>query len=121
MRVEIVQGVPRLHETPLATIRVMDGRIVVELDDENENRFALTFQPYQALRVITADCFFLSSDLEIRSGMVMEIFDSDWISKLGTNLRCVDEDATFLDKARHFLVPLQDSFCEIVAWDIATS
>jgi hypothetical protein len=30
----------------------------------------------------------------------------------------VDETGTFMGKARHFILPLQDDFLEVVAWDI---
>ncbi len=57
MRWEPVRDTPRLHETPLATIRVDMPRISVEADDEHEERIRLVFETYQAMRVITSDCF----------------------------------------------------------------
>ena len=111
-------NLPRLHKTPLATIRVEEGRVVVEADDEQEERIRLVCQPFQALRVVTADCFDVPDGLMIRSGEVVEIRDSAWLAELTDALRRHDHGATFMEKARHFLLPLQDDFLEVVAWDV---
>ncbi len=113
-----VQDLPRLHTTPLASIQVRNSRVIVELDDENEKRIRLVFQTYQAIRVITADCFALPDGVSVLPRTVAEVVGSDWVSSLKMNLKRVDEAATFMNKARHFIVPLQDDYLEVVAWEV---
>lgn len=120
MRMIPVKNIPLLHETPLATIRIDDGELIIEVDDENEKRMKIIFCPYQAIRVITTDCFLLPEDLDqsIIIKTIVEMEESEWVKKLKYNLSEVDEGADFMDKAHHYLIPLQDDFLEVVAWDI---
>lgn len=120
MNLIVVQDLPRLHVTPLASIRVEDSHVIVEVDDERERRIELVFQPYQAVRVITADCFVLPAGVSIVPQTVVEVVGSEWIAALKTNLKQVDETAKFMNKARHFIVPLQDDFLEVVAWNVVS-
>ncbi|PYS72975.1 MAG: hypothetical protein DMF69_06175 [Acidobacteria bacterium] len=118
MKIRPVQNVPRLHTTPLASVRVKDSQVIVDVDDEREKRFSVVFKPYQAMRMITADCFAMPDDAAILSNTVMEVLDSSWIGELTKGLKRVDETAKFMDQARHFILPLQDDFLEVVAWNI---
>lgn len=111
-------GIPRLHATPLASVHVESTRVVVEVDDESEHRVKLVFEPYQSVRVTTADCFALPEDLAIIPNTVVEVTNSRLVRELRAVQRRVDETALFMEKARHFLVPAQDDFIEVVAWDI---
>lgn len=118
MHFEVVASVPRLHLTPLALIKIEGGRVIVDADDEHEKRVRLVCEPYQAVRVVTADCFTLPSALAITIGTIVEVHDSEWLADLSIALKRNDHTATFMQKARHFLLPLQDEFLEIVAWNI---
>ncbi len=118
MHFEPVRGLPRLHVTPLPIIRVEPPRIIVEVDDDQEKRIRFIFRPYQAMRLITDDCFRLPPGLSILPQRVVEVIDSPWILELREALKRNDETATFMNNARHFLFPLQDDFLEIVAWDL---
>ena len=111
-----VEGVPRLHTTPLAVVSVRDARVEVEADDINERRVSLVFQPYQALLVTTSDCF--DPPGPMTPGVVVEVLQSEWVQKLKTQQARIDETATFMERARHFILPLQDDFAEVVAWSI---
>jgi hypothetical protein len=113
-----VANIPQLHTTPLAAISVRDSEVRIEVDDADENRGVLVFGTYQAVRVTTADCFDPPDDLSGLPTVAMEVVQSGWIEDLRSVLRRSDESATFLDNARHFVVPLQDDFAEVVAWDI---
>jgi len=110
---------PRLHETPLAVIRVDSLRTIVEADDQHERRVRLIFEPYQSVRVVTADCFLVPEGLTLSvPWTVVECLNSTWIAELRRNLARTDVTATFLNDARHFLVPLRDDFLEVVARDV---
>jgi hypothetical protein len=97
---------------------VESGSVIAEIDDEHEQRVRLVFQPYQAVRLTTADCFVLPDEIAAVPRAVSKIIDSDWLAALRANLKRVDETATFMDKAQHFLVPLQDDFLEVAAWSV---
>jgi hypothetical protein len=118
MEIIAVKGLPKLNVTPLATVMFDSPKIVVELDDCQEQRIRLIFEPYQAARMITADCFDFSEEVELIAQTVMEVKDSPWIEELRGVLEINDSGASFLDKSRHFLLPLQDDFLEIVAWGV---
>lgn len=114
-----VAGLPAIHTTPLARIVVENSKAIVELDDLNERRVRLIFWPYQAVRIITADCFESSQEDSLLPNVVSERRSSPWIQKLLERQRRIDATARFMEKARHFLVPLQDDFLEVIAWDVA--
>lgn len=117
MELVAVAGLPRLHVTPLAVVHADTQRVVIELDDEHEARGRLVFEPYQAVRITTADCFVLD-DLSILAQTVAEVVDSPWLRVLRAAQLRVDARATFMKAARHFLVPAQDDFIEVVAWNV---
>ena len=121
MMVVPVPEIPRLHTTPLASIRIQDLRVVAEVDDEKENRFSLVFAPYQAVRITTFDCYLPPINVKIIPGTILEVLESDWLAQLSGILSKVDAAGAFMNKARHFIIPLQDAFLEVVAWDITTS
>jgi hypothetical protein len=113
-----VEILPKLHVTPLASIICDSPKVIVEADDENEARIRFIFEPYQAVRMITADCFSAPEGVTITPQIIVEIHNSIWVSELRSTLKKTDCEADFMDKARHFLLPLQDDFLEIVAWNV---
>lgn len=118
MKFEPVREVPTLETTPLAALKVESSCVSVDVDDEEENRVRLVFKPYQAIRMVTADCYIPPGDLSIIPKVVVEVIGSTWLDELRANLREVDTGADFMEKARHYLVPLQDDFLEVVAWSL---
>ena len=118
MVIVAAEGLPKLNATPLASVVCNDSKIIVELDDENESRIRLIFFPYQAIKMVTADCFYLPDGVSIIPQTVMEIKSSTWIDELRNALKLTDCEADFMDKAKHFLLPLEDNFLEVVAWGV---
>lgn len=103
------------------------------LDDVNEKRWKIVFKVYQALKITTMDCanlnFFKGGDFDdacfvdgeshsVFRKFIMEVEDSKWIKELKAILKKSDPRADFLDKARHFLLPLYDNVIEIIAWNL---
>lgn len=121
MRHLALPSLPTLNDTPLASVRLENGSVIVEADDEQERRVQIVMRPYQAMRMTTADCFMLPPGIKIMPKTICEVLDSEWISDLKRVLSVTDETATFLNKAHHYLFPLQDDFLEVVAWEIAAS
>ncbi len=71
--------------------------------------------------MITADCYALPNDAALLPKTVIEVLEPSWIAELTKSLKKVDETATFMGKASHFIVPLQDDFLEVVAWNVTVS
>jgi hypothetical protein len=118
MKVTLVDGAPLLNTTPLATISIGSSAVNVMADDAAETRILFTFKPYQAVRVITADCFSPPANLSSLPRTLLEVEDSPWIKQLTEALERIDQNATFMQRARHFLFRLQDEYAEIVAWSV---
>lgn len=119
MRCTPIAELPRLHSTPLHTISIIPPKVLLEVDDETEKRFIVSFEPYQAVRLTTTDCFLIEDDIQIDPQTIVEVEDSKWLIQLRKNLSVIDTTGKFLDKAKHFLIPLQDDFLEVVAWSFA--
>ncbi len=120
MRTVELQELLKLNTTPLAVVRIENSSVIVEADDEQEQRIRFIMRPYQALRMTTADCFMVPEGVAMRPNRVVEVLDSVWLQELKRNLSVVDATATFMSKARHFIFPLQDDFLEVVAWGITS-
>jgi len=113
-----VNGIPKLNSTPLAALTIESPCVAVEVDDKEENRVRILFLPYQAIKITTTDCYIPPRNLSVIPRVVVEVVNSPWLDELRANLFRIDEAAKFMDKARHFLLPLQDDFLEIAAWEI---
>jgi len=113
-----LQGFPKLHETPLAKIYSNMPCLSIECDDSIERRINIQFKPYQAFRLTTCDCFNPPGDLHSFSCEILEVEDSSWIGELSRIAKSADQASDFMEKSRHFILPLQDEFLEVAAWDI---
>lgn len=113
-----VAGLPVLHATPLPSVVCEPPAVFVEVDDEQEKRFTIEFTPFQAMKMTTADCFCPPEGVSIVPQVILEVQESKWIDELTRVLSSTDRDADFMNKARHFLVPLQDDFLEVIAWGV---
>lgn len=113
-----ISGAPKIHSTPLARVTIRDSTVILEVDDLNEHRTRLCFKPYQAIQITTADCFESPGGATVIANTLVEVRPSAWIERLTEQQKRIDETATFMKRARHFLVPLQDDFLEVVAWEV---
>jgi len=118
MRLKAVRECPRLNSTPLARVEIGSAKVVVEADDIDERRWRFVFSPFQAVRVVTADCFETPGGLMLDPHTVVEVVDSPWIAELRASLVRIDQGASFMDRAHHYLLPAQDDFIEVVAWSV---
>ena len=134
MKTKIVFKDFQIHNVPMETILLDESgkfESCIMLDDINEKRWKIVFKAYQALKLTAVDCVeyeegyfknfcyqkegesFLSS-----CRYILEVIDSEWINELKENLLKNDTEANFMDKARHFVLPLYDYHIEIIAWDL---
>lgn len=116
MRYVEIPGTPSIHPVPLPEIAVARSEIKLMLDGADEQRKLFIFQPYQAIRITTQDCFVVPLDSGFYKGGVFWVEESLWIAELKSALNQVDRLATFLDKSHHYVVPGGDDIVEIVAW-----
>ena len=89
MKTKIINKPLIINNVPLEKITFEQTTIIIEFDDINEKRFKAVFKPYQAIKVITADCFdkeVLLSDENLESGRyqrhILEVENSEWIKEL---------------------------------------
>ena len=109
---------PALHRVNYPVIQIKDRMIRVELDDADSNKIALKFQPYQALKVTTQDCY-LEEEGDTGAGdRLLYQQTSAWLNELKAALHRNDQTANFMDKAVHFIIPAGDDVLEIAAWKI---
>ena len=113
-----VEGLPKLHKTPLASIICNAPKILVEADDKKESRIKFVFEPYQAVKITTFDCFSLLDGKPIIPQTVMEVRNSSWIEELRNTLKLTDCEAKFMNNSKHFLLPLGEDFLEVIAWNV---
>lgn len=117
MNISIVSTEVEIHETALEKITYHRGVLLVEFDNVHEQRVQLRFSPFQAARITTIDCFDVPSLLinDRLPRYLLEVVDSPWIEVLKEELRRNDRSATFMNKARHFILPLGDNIVEVIA------
>ena len=119
MRASVIENIPKLHEIAFPVVCTdRQGCLIVEVDDENAKRIRLMFVPYQAVRITTVDCFMPPEEFDLPYRSVVEIIDSPWTKKLLFSSKEINETATFMEKAKHFLIPTEDDYIEVLAWDI---
>ena len=114
-RLEVLHELNALSVNPIARVVVENAEVIVELSDD-VTKMRVSFSPYQSVRVTTADCFALSGEMFISPRTIMEVKESEWLEQLKASQAQVDVTATFMNKARHFVVPCDDNFIEVVAW-----
>lgn len=114
-----------IHTVPFAKTIIddKDNTVIVEFDDIDERRRRFCFSPYQAVKIVTADCadyYFIPDDIPIGEykRYICEVCDSEWIRELKNELKECDPDATFLDNARHFIFNMGESVLEVVATEV---
>lgn len=114
-----------IHTVPFAKTIIddKDNTVIVEFDDIDERRRRFCFSPYQAVRIVTADCSdydFIPDDIPIGEykSYIREVCDSKWIRELKKELKARDPHATFLDNARHFIFDMGESVLEVVATEV---
>jgi len=105
----------------LTSIEVKDGCVILSVDAEDERRLAIKWTPYQGVRITTIDCVAGDEFSVWPGGGLFEVEDSPWIEELIGTLARVDETATFLRDARHYVMALQDEVVEVVATHVEWS
>ena len=111
-----------INNVPLGKISVEQNAVTIDFDDIYERRHKIQFTPYQAIKITTADCFrkdVLLTDETLASGRyqryIPETENSQWTDQLKRALKEIDENASFMEHARHFVLDLGDEIEEIAA------
>lgn len=108
-----------INTTPLETLTIKGTAIAFSFDDSEEIRRTILFSPYQYVHVLTEDCIDYEWLNTFYSGIgIYEVKKSALILDLKYQLQENDAHANFLEKARHFIIPLQDNLIEIIAWNM---
>jgi len=109
---------PELARVMLPTMTISDRVVRAVVTDVERQDVTLLFQPYQAVRLTTVDCFLAPGDLPRRLAQMYWSRSSPWLDELTAALAEVDHTADFMDSAVHFLVPAGDDVLEVVAWQV---
>lgn len=115
--VKTIADVPAFNRINDPVIDIKDRMIRVTLGDVDDNKVELTFQPYQALKLTTYDCYLSDQSVQLRNNLIYRE-TSTWLGELKNALRSNDEYADFMDKALHFTIPAGDDVLEIAAWKV---
>ena len=133
MKTKIIYKDFQIHTVPMERLIYDNDNVndrYILLDDANEKRWKLKIKVFQALKITTIDCvcfelgdideecFVPSESFPLFKRHILEVIDSEWIKELKKSLSKNDPNADFMDKARHFVLPLYDNHIEIIAWDI---
>jgi hypothetical protein len=117
-RIQPVAGLDPLHTVPRPELRKAGGELVVELFDASERRVELAFRPVQAVRIWTLDLWIPPAAEGDAGRRVFEVAGSGWRRELARQLEELHPTASFLDHARHFVVPAGDDVVEVLAWQL---
>lgn len=122
MMTKIIEKSIIIHNVLSEKISVEENTVTIDFDDIYEQRHKIQFIPYQAIKITTADCFrkdVLLTDETLASGRyqryIPEIENSQWTDQLKRALKEIDENASFMEHARHFVLDLGDEIVEIAA------
>lgn len=113
-----IDDIPAFSQISHPVIEIKDRMIRVTLEDKGGNLVELKFQPYQALRITTQDCY--SNDngsAKIHDELIYQR-SSAWLEELKAALRMNDDLASFMNKSIHFVVPAEDDVLEVAAWKV---
>ena len=123
MTYQPVEGFPALYGVPQPRVELRDRMAIVEVDDVVDGRarsIRIVFEPFQAVRITTEDCFIYEDEEgeedESLEGLV-EVVGSPWVEELTAALAQLNKTATFMNKARHFLITTRENVVEVVAWE----
>ena len=121
MKTNVIMRDFEIHSTPLEKISIDSNSIEILLDDVAENRYKISAKPYQAIKIVTIDCASsvdYHNDYCFRDGRyhrhILLIENSDFLN----TLREKTSENNFLEKAKHFVLPLQDNIIELIAYDL---
>jgi hypothetical protein len=115
---EPVPGTPLLNRVCDPVIEIRGRKIRVVLEDDDGHQVELVFQPYQALKLTTVDCFLWLGEIRLPPNQVTYQNASPWLEELKSALHMIDTSADFMDKALHFTIPAGDDILEVAAWKI---
>jgi hypothetical protein len=76
------------------------------------------FRPTQAVAITTVDLWSPPDGEGLVGRRVSEVMDSAWRHELWERLAAHDPHASFMDHARHFVVPAEDDVIEVLAWQL---
>lgn len=108
-----------IHETPLERLEVNQTSVLASFDTRSNGRISVQFKPFQAMKIITIDCYHIEKILvnDKFTRCLLEVRPSLWIEELRSVLSNKDRFANFLDKAHHYILPFQDNILEVVSWE----
>jgi hypothetical protein len=96
-------------------ITVAERAIEVVVTDRDDRRITMRFQPYQAMRMTTGDCYRPTDGRPGHPERIEWARSSALLDELTAALAEVDSRATFMEDAVHVIIPAGDDVLEVVA------
>ena len=114
-----------LNTVPSEKIFFDGCKLELNVDDVNEESYKLVFLPFQALKIRTIDCVdifeYFCEDCKydgVYHRNIFEIVGSNWIEELKLQLKNNDEQANFLENAKHYMITTDSNIIEVISTGI---
>ena len=128
METNIINKSFQIHNVPLEEVNIKQSFVKITLDDINGNRHTVLFNPFQAFKTTTSDCFdkeILVESENYRGGHykrhILEVKNSQWLNSLIDSLKLIDDSADFLQNSHHYIIDCGDNIYEVIAHNIEFS
>ena len=93
----------------LKDLRLVNGGLRLELEEESSKQWLLEFRPVQAWKMTAEECAGSIVSVLPVEGALFIMHQSDWLQQLG--------DARPLQKSQHFVICCYDQVVEVLAWN----
>lgn len=120
MNVKVIMKDFEIHTTPLEKIIIDTYSIEIYLDDISGNRYKISVNPYQAIKIKTIDCVSSAdyyNEFCFREGRyhrhILLVEGSYFMKELSDKNANLD----FLKNSKHYVFPLQDNIIDLIAFD----
>ena len=96
----------------LVSVTYDTTKIVVQLSEETEKSWRISFSSTQGLRITTFESAFEVLKEITGEGGLFELEQSRWLQSLGAGQR------EYMKRARHFVICCYDQIVEVIAWEV---
>ena len=117
MNLEHLKSIYKLSDKPESSLSIGYNRFAVYLYDENKSRISIEFDDFKAMK-LNPKKYFMDSDLKPSDTEIMEVLNSNWQKEIFENIEDEKESINYKNNARHFIIPLENEFLEVIAFSI---
>ena len=105
-----IKTILKLKEKPISA-EIKDSKLSILTYDEEGNRICISFENISYLQSISESC----SSINLKDeGKIYEQTISDLVLELSNKIQDQEEGINFKLNQRHFIIPIQEEYLEIV-------